>query len=389
MAGEIELLPIAPLTHLVGHGAGGVAGRYPRIALASDPRLIKWRLVRKLTTRNAILGIDGDSTIRGQSTGGGASQGVNSFPMKLARYFQSRGINAGANNVFGVGGFYGAAATMANLVAADGRLAFTGATAQGADEVLGGNNFNFPSAASSLSFTPQDQVTKFVIRWRDGAAGRNFNWLVDGGATTAINSSGTTQYVATTVSAGAKGAHTLTLNWVAGNVTILGIDAYDDTSSRREISVHNYGISGATSAQLASVSATPVGRLNQPSFFGCDLLIMECGIINDWRQSVAVATSKANMTTLVSTRKAAGVPIVLMTPVFDSSATGATASQEDYVTAMYQVAAEQDVPIIDIRPALGSFALTNAAGGYSDTVHPNATLYDDIAEIVGSALLTA
>lgn len=388
MAGEIELLPVSPSTHIIGHGPGGVAGRFPRAALASDPRLIKWRLARKLTTRNAILGVVGPSTVAGQTTGGGTAQAVNSWPMKLARYFRANGIAAGANNFFGHKGCWGSAATIANFVAGDARVAYTGATALGSDEVLGGNAF-IMTAAATLAFTPQDSVTKFVIYWRDGAAGRNFNWQVDGGSTTQINSSGTTQYIKTTVSAGTLGAHTLTLNWVAGNVTILGIDAFDDTSSRREISVHNYGISGATSAQLNSVTATPIGRLNQPAFFACDMLLYESGIINDWRQSVAIATAKAAWTTFVSTQIAAAIPVAMVTPVFDGSSTGNTALQEDYVAAFYEVASEQNVPIVDIRPALGSYAITNAAGGYSDTVHPNAVLYDDLAEMIGASLLAA
>jgi hypothetical protein len=240
-----------------------------------------------------------------------------------------------------------------------------------------------------MTFTPQANVTKFDIWWRDGAAGRNFSWAVDAGGATTINSSGTTQIVKTTVSAGAAGIHALTLAWVAGSITILGIDAYDDTSSRRELSIWNWGISGATSANLIDNTDSVAGRLAEITAMAPDLSIVEGGIINDWRNSLGTAATVTNLTTLFTTCQAVG-DVIYYTPRFDNAGTGDAANQNAYVAAATALAVSMNIPVLDARSLFGSFAIGNAAGFYSDTVHGDTggSGYGDEADHVLRALLT-
>jgi hypothetical protein len=211
----------------------------PRVIPDFNPlTLMKYRAARALKTRNTKIALIGDSTFMGIETGGTTAQVLHSIPMQLAAKLQARGINAGANNRFGCG-----SSLFSTLLTVDSRVTSSGGWSNGATLAAGGNAFA-ASGAGTLNFLPQGNVTKFDIYWRDGAAGRNFTWAIDGGSTTAVNSSGTTQIVKTTVSAGAAGSHTLNLAWALGSVTVLGIDAYDDTSSRRELSIWNWGISG-------------------------------------------------------------------------------------------------------------------------------------------------
>jgi hypothetical protein len=211
-----------------------------------------------------------------------------------------------------------------------------------------------------MTFTPQANCDTAQIIWRDGAAGRDWDWSVDGGAATNITSSGSTAFRIETVSLGALGAHTLTLSWDLGTIHILGINCYD--SSRKEISLWNWGICGGTSTNLINNTDTVVGRLAILAHASLkpDLAFIEGGLINDWRTSIAVATSKANLTTLVSTVKANSGNVILCTPTFDAGSTGLTASQQLYVDAMYQVALEQNVGLIDFR---------KISPERSDTVH--------------------
>jgi hypothetical protein len=321
---------------------------------------MKYRAARSLKTRNTKVMFIGDSTFAGVETGGTTAQVLHSVPMQVAAKLQARGINAGANNRFASG-----SGTFSTLLTMDSRVTSTGAWTQGATLALGGNAFAC-AAAGSMTFTPQANVTKFDIYWRDGAVGRNFSWAVDGGAATTISSSGTTQVVKTTVSAGTAGIHALTLAWVAGSITILGIDAYDDTGSRREISCWNMGISGATSAQLIDNTDTVTGRLAEIPIYAPDLSIIK-PMVNDWRNSVSVASSIASIQTLITTCQTTG-DVILCTPRFDNGSTGLTAQQENYVAALKGLAGS-NVQVLDSRSYFGSYAIGNAAGWYSDTVH--------------------
>ena len=117
-----------------------------------------------------------------------------------------------------------------------GLASATGGWSLGAPLAVGGNAFA-RSATGALSFTFQGNVTKFII---NGGMARPAEGLTTKGRRLydAVNSSGTTQVTSTgPISAGTSGSHTLTINWVLGAVTILGIDAYDDTSGRIEASI--------------------------------------------------------------------------------------------------------------------------------------------------------
>lgn len=341
--------------------------------------LMKYRAARSLKTRNTKVAFIGDSTFAGIETGGTTAQVLHSIPMQVAAKLQARGINAGANNRFGCG-----SGTFSSLPGMDSRITFTGATTQTATLAVGGNAMSM-SAAGTLTFTPQANVTKFDIYWRDGAAGRNFTWAVDGGATTQVNSSGTIQMVKTTVSAGTAGLHALTLAWVAGSVTIIGIDAYDDTNGRRELSCWNWGISGATSAQLADNSDTQTGRLAEIGLMAPDLSIIK-PLVNDWRNSVSVAAAITSVQTLITTCQTTG-DVILCTPRFDNGSTGLTAQQESYVSALKNLASGS-VQVLDSRAYFGSYAIGNAAGWYSDTVHGDVggAGYGEEAEQIARAL---
>jgi hypothetical protein len=219
-----------------------------------------------------------------------------------------------------------------------------------------------------------------------GAAGRNFSWAVDGGSATQINSSGTIQVIKTTVPAGTAGIHALTLAWVAGSITILGIDAYDDTSGRREISCWNGGISGATSAQLADNSDTQTGRLAEIPIYAPDLSIIK-PMVNDWRTSASIASSIASLTTLITQCQITG-DVIICTPRFDSGVAGLTSTQDSYVAALKSLAASMSCQVIDSRGYFGSYAIGNAAGWYSDTVHGDTggAGYGEEAEQIAQAL---
>lgn len=321
------------------------------------------------TDRNCRIACIGPSTTAGQSTGGGTTQSVISWPMRAAAALQAQGINAGANNFFGDKGSWGLAQTIANFLTGESRITVTGATALGSGKTVGGNAFSM-TAASTLAFTPPGGVTKFLLWWRDNGTGRQFNASVDGGTATLVSSTGATVPQSTVISAGTVGTHTLTETWVAGGVVPIGIEAYDDTNNRREISFLNWGISGAVSARFIDNTDTAGGQMAMLTATAPAAAILDDLVINDWRTSVPIATAKANVTTLVQTVKTAGGDPILTTPLWDSGTSGLSAQQDAYASMIYDVANEQDVPLIDVRAAWVSYANANGLGWYSDSVHP-------------------
>lgn len=335
---------------------------------------------------NVEIGITGDSTTAGLSAGVGTAQAVNSYPMQMAGILRGMGFNAGADNFFSDKGSWGLAQTIANFETGDGRVTHTGAVALGATKAVGGNAFNW-SATGTLSFTPQEAADTMKIWWRDGTTGRNFTWQVDSGSTTQINSTNVTQLAGynSALSLGTLGTHTINLAWVAGSITILGVEAYNSARGK-ELSLLNWGISGATSANIIDDTDAGVGRLVTINTVKPAAVLIGIGI-NDWRTSVTVAAYKANVVTLVSTVKAnSGVPI-LVVPVFDPGSTGNAANQTQYVQALYQVAAEYDIPLIDIRQKWVSNA-NAVALGYQPAadVHPTTAGYADMAQVTARVI---
>ncbi len=368
-----------------GFGSGGSLGLagVPFTFNLNKSNTSAFRGVYLAGARNALVAFMGDSTMRGTDEAASPynSQFGGATPMQLATRLAAAGTAAGANNLFGSG-----TTTIADLKLRDGRFDHTGAAVFGSVQTQGGADFNFPTAASSISFTPQGNTNTAEIYWRDAAAGRNFNWQVDGGATTQIDSSGVAQMVKSTIALGSLGAHTIKLNWVAGSVNIFGINAYDST--RKEISCLNWGVNGATTAtMIGNVGPPNGGRLQFITSFPPDLVIGELGLVNSWRNSVSVATAKSEMTTLVQAVKTAGSNFMFLTPPYDGGVAGLTSNQDAYVTAMYEIAVSENVPLIDIRRKWISYANQTALGLTGDNVHPTvAAGYPDTAAVIANAI---
>jgi hypothetical protein len=362
-------------------GSAGSVG-VPGVLNLKQSNTARARAAFQAGGRNFRLALTGDSTWRGvdETAVPYNSQYPNSVAAQLAAKLNALGVNAGANNLFGICG-----SSYNDFMIRDSRCASTGATTAfgTAVPVWGGAEIEFPTAAGTFSFTPQGNVTKADIYYQDSTAGRTFSWAVDGGAATQISTTGANTIKKATVALGASGLHTLTLAWVAGFVRIYGVDAYDDTAGRSEISVWQWGISGGTSSDMVNDAGTPSsGRIRQMTLFPPDLLISECGLVNSWRNSRSVALATADMTQHVQSAKAAGVDFMFCTPPFDNlTGTGLTSTQDQYVAAMFAVAAANDVPCIDLRGRWKSYANSVANGWQvaSDAVHPTRLGYVDEA----------
>lgn len=342
-----------------------------------------FRTVALAHSRNAILALNGDSTTRGVDETAipyNSQYALNDVAKKLASRLNAASVAAGANNWFGISG-----STLNDYVIRDGRLTVSGGAALGSNQYQGGVEIRFPGVTSGATLTFQNVNTCNIIWVDQGATGRTMSYAVDGGSATNLVTSGVNAIASTSnVALGSVGTHTLSFNWVSGGTTLLpGVNCWDST--RTEISIWQMGISGGTSAGMIANTGTPgAGRIQQLTNFPPDLLITEMGLVNDWRTNITVAAAKANMISFVTSMKAIGVQVMFLTPPFDNGGTGNVANQGQYVTAMYQVAAEQGIGLIDLRKRHISYAnaVTNKWQIISDNVHLTAAGYDDEASNV-------
>ncbi len=344
----------------------------------------RFRAAAARTDRNAIVAAIGPSTTCGQSTGGGTTQATGSWPMQLAAMLARQGVAAGASNLFGDHACWALAQTAPNYMTGDSRVVLTGSAAPGPFGTAGGNGFAMSGAAGSLTFTPVTSVSAYDIWYRDGV-GRNWSWSIDGGAATTVTGAAAIAPRRLVVRAAAAGLRPLTLSWVAGNVHLIGVSGYDDTAGRREISVYNWGISGAKSEQFIQNNDPTASRIATWSAVAPDLSILDDWAINDWRQAIPIATFRANLATGIAQGKLSG-DVLVTTPLWDSGAYGNAAVQGDYAAATIAAALEADVPVVDVRAAWRSFAIANGLGWYSDTVHPTFLGYATKASLLSEVL---
>lgn len=324
--------------------------------------------------RNFVLACVGPSTVAGQTDPVTNACATGSWPSRFSTALQARGINAGFQSWFGARNGYGSGPTAANLKAGDSRFDFTGAggvlLAGAAFDSVGGNALGFNNAAGTMVFTPTAPIRKWKIWTGNQIVGRNLTASSGSSGAVAINSVADNSITETIIDSGSSGLNALTLTWVAGNVSVLGVVGYDDTNNRREISVLNWGISGAVSSRF-NENVDPFGRstLAMINKVAPDLAILSDLPINDWRTSVSVATSKANIAAVVDSFVAAGTEVWLTTPRFDNATSGFASNQDAYAAAMRELSAEKDLPLIDLRASLVSYPSASAAGRYSGPVH--------------------
>lgn len=331
---------------------------------------MNYRKARANKTQRVKVAWIGDSTFAGVTGPTQTNLGaVQSVPYQVSEILNARGIASGAENRFGVAS--GSYAALVGATGIDGiRVSGTGWTQSGL-LTAGGNGFQSTTVNNTLVFTPRKAVSKYTIYWVNNTAGRTATASAGTSGAIAMATSGVYGLNTTTIDCGSSGLHVLTITHTVGaSFQIVGIDGFDDTAGRREITMYNFGISGATATQLSSDDGTPVGRLAMYRAIGPHLTVIEAGVINSWRQSLGVASAKAGVSTIIDNARAANSDVLLYTPRFDGATTADSPIQDLYVqAAFYDLAAEKGVDVWDARGRSGSYAIATAAGFNGDTVH--------------------
>ena len=322
----------------------------------------------------------GDSITRGF---GSAESGwtQTSYPVELAQALASAGIPAQSDGFLGDGGFYS--------FGTDNRVTLVGGAQWNGGVVdAGGPALSTAAAGDGFDFTlnwpgSYDRVTLSYVDAGGGRAGVS----VDGApvATLAFGNTGNTVAVTLNVPAGAH--TTLSVRQTGAAPTYIQGAAFW-SSTRRQIQVLNAGIGGWTSGAAntsvcqggyATGSACGFGQTAGVAALSPSLVIVNLGV-NDMLQGVPTATIVANIDAIVTTLQTAGSDVMLMVP----QPTGAPeyiAGIDALRVALKALAERRNLPLVDLWKTYRSFDALSAAGLMgSDTIHPDSTLYADIAD---------
>lgn len=320
-------------------------------------------------TRNMNIAIMGNSTDRGVDET--ASPYNSQYPLSVAEQFASRfrsdGIASGANNWYGLSG-----TSLNDYVIRDSRITVGGTAAVGSSIVQGGAGMSLSSSTATMSFTPQQNCNSADVYSLQNSAfsGATLAVSIDGGGASNVVQDTSNTIRKTTFSLGSVASHVIAVSWVSGSNALFGIDCSDNT--RKEVTFRQWAISGGTASSMIDNTGTPsAGRINQFNLYTIDLAIGDFGLVNSWRNSVAVATVKTQVETLIDAVHSAGGDVIFTVPPFDSGSTGNTANQQQYIDAVIASCMAKGVAIFNIRQAFGSKAASDAAGYTSaaDAVH--------------------
>lgn len=306
----------------------------------------------------------GDSVTRGVAHSLWSSSWVEVMSSELASRL---GIRTNTDAEFGIFNGY----TGAQMETFDPRLDVgAGIDALGAQS-LGGLFWRNLAGSAPLAFTPINAYDTVEVVSKMGNGFGTIGFDIAGGTVTQRNlGAGGAAYVKNTLT-GSEAVQAFNTTRVSGNVYWNGASTYKSTES--QLRLLNVGCGGARSDVWLSNFGLGGALLYSPkaSFF--------CIGINNWLQAASVVTFKSDVTASVISQKAASCDPVLVVPPATGSVEADAAAQAPYVAALYEVAVEQDLPLIDLQKKFGSFAAVDARGWmYADKIHPN-TLYDAAA----------
>ena len=231
-------------------------------------------------------------------------------------------------------------------------------TVTGTPTVDYGPGFNLAaydiSAGGGCTLTYSLVGDNAVIAYLQQSGGGTFHYKVDSGSYTPVNTNGTyADGTAVFVSLGSAGSHTLTIAWVSGGATVIDAVIEFDGDLNGGVQVYNCGLSGSTTSSWTYSTWT--------AFEGASVgvVVLELGG-NDQGSNVAPATTKANLTTIISSMRTAlgaAMPAVLLAAPAQYLPS-ATYPWSQYVAGMYAIAAADpytDVLDLTLRmPAIGS-----------------------------------
>ncbi|WP_082059824.1 SGNH/GDSL hydrolase family protein [Frigoribacterium sp. MEB024] len=313
-------------------------------------------------TGEARVAFLGDSTVAGN----GASPGETDWPSWFRRILAQRGYpiaNPGASQLN----------KDSALLQVDPHMVFasTGWTRPVAASGL------MQAAASGGAVTYTSPHTGTVVRIGHNDFGGPFTVQIDGGtAVTVTPGTGDTGRVVREFTGLANTTHVVAVTATTGNVAQVFDIEVGYPAGTTGVSFRNLGIGSTTMEQVNTNSK--FGTLQVARAFNPHLVFI-CSEINGLGGSSPrpLASYKADTSAVVTEALSWGATVVLVTanPVQGLTDNG---SYQQYTNALYEVALEKGVALID-HQARWTWAALQAATLMADTAHPNPAGYRELA----------
>lgn len=203
-------------------------------------------------------------------------------------------------------------------------------------------------------------------------------------ATGTITPDGTSNNCIVKVTGMPKGSHYYVLTAAAAGAICFSAGLYVANS----ILVANFGVAGCRTAYYSDTSAWNT-LLNNLLAWAPDTVFLDLGMmVNDYNNSISLATSQTNLNTTIAALQAAGIEVILVTPPPPTiTASPWTPLPLAWQQMCYTVADGKGCWLIDNIDRDLSRANLNSIGLIgSDGFHPNEAGYEDISKSVMSAV---
>lgn len=234
------------------------------------------------------------------------------------------------------------------------------------------------TTANPIAFTSDTAGT--IVRVYYTSSSTAFTVAIDGGAAVTVTPPGSgSNTLAYEVTGLANTTHAVSVvRTGAGNAYIYGMEVR--SSATAGVLLYNGGISGAIANRLTLSGI--FGVMNTATVdWQSDLIIIRMQT-NDTFFTVP-SVYKTEMQTAITQAKASGADVVLMT-----SCPSDGKDFTDTTRILYELADENDIPLLDHLDKFGTYAEHTASGMMSDTLHPNLNGYATEALSVFSALFS-
>lgn len=225
-------------------------------------------------------------------------------------------------------------------------------------------------AAGTLDFTPSGNVDTFVIYYVQFSGGATLSAVIDSGGASTKSTAGANTIGSHTVTT-TVGTHVLHISSTGtGTTYIAGVEAYDSTAGH-VTKVTRAGISGATVSTWNSGAGWAGFDVLTATAVAPDVAFIDLGY-NDLA-SLGVETTKAGYKRIAQQYLAASCTPIISVQA-DPPATWAGSQQwPAYRKALYDLADELNVPLVDRGHRWAPLGAANEATGYGymvNQVHP-------------------
>ncbi len=378
----------------VGGGALGIAKNVPPSGsgalIAGNYARTKTKLAAvKAGTASMKFGVVGDSTTVGAGSRSGGTNAVmytnarsKASIVYMTNAINSKGLPAACDNWFGDANSLASAISFGTY---DVRITDTAGTAAIAAKALGGNIITNTTNTNGAVFTPTRPTDTCDYYYRQGVGYGSYN-MGGPGFTQVVSGEGVDALIKATFT---RPLATVDQRWIAGkfdNTGVLnfcGMDAYD--SNVKSVRCYQLGWGGSQSSDWIKTDTT-YAYLNGLLALGLDTVLIRAGT-NDCGNAVSLATYQANLTALV-TALLPTTDVILSTHYPFAVSVKTLQVQKTYVDVIYAVAAQFGLLVQDTYNKVISYEQANQLGYYSDTLHPNAAIYQLSGEADATLLLS-